>query len=243
MSEAYGPDLARIHDEGYGDFARHAAPGLQRLLGRCGVRDGLVVDLGCGSGIWARELTDRGYDVLGIDVSEDLLAIARRRAPRARFKAGSFLDAQLPRCRAITALGEVLGYAFDTRVGRRSLRAFLRRAHRALEPGGLLAFDVATPGREPRPRRVWREEEGWLLCMEAAEDAEAGTLTRRITTFTRAGRAWRRSDEQHVLRLYDPDEVLADLGAAGFEARRLRGYGSALRFPRGWAGFAAIRPR
>lgn len=244
MAEGYGPDLARVHDEGFGGFARAAAPGLLRLLERAGVRDGLVVDLGCGSGIWAEELVARGYDVLGVDISADLLRIARRRAPQARFVEASFLDADLPRCRAVTALGEVLGYALDPRVRRRRRLPLFRRVHAALEPGGVLVFDLAGPGRErTTPRRTWHEGDDWLLCMEAWEDAEARTLTRRITVFAQAGRGWRRSDEEHVVCLHDPEDVLADLAAAGFDARRLRGYGSGWRFPRGWTGFAAVKPR
>jgi hypothetical protein len=60
--------------------------------------------------------------------------------------------------------------------------------------------------------------------------------------FRRAGKGYRRSDERHELVLYERDEVLRALRAAGFEARALRGYGTALRFPPGLVGFAATRP-
>ena len=66
---AYDRDLAYIHDTGFTGFVRKAAPGMLRLLWQNGIRSGLVVDAGCGSGVWARELTDRGYGVLGIDIS------------------------------------------------------------------------------------------------------------------------------------------------------------------------------
>jgi SAM-dependent methyltransferase len=108
LAAFYARDLAHVHDAGFGDFARGAAPGALRRLRLAGIADGLVVDLGCGSGIWPRILTDAGYDVLGIDYSEEMLALARRRAPAARFRRASAFDARLPRCRAITALGEVL---------------------------------------------------------------------------------------------------------------------------------------
>ena len=55
-SEWYGEDLAYIHDVGFGDFALGAAPGMLEILRRSGIRGALVVDLGCGSGLWAREL-------------------------------------------------------------------------------------------------------------------------------------------------------------------------------------------
>jgi len=52
--ENYGEDLAYIHDVGFGDFAWRAAPGVLARLQRHGVDHGTVVDLGCGTGIWAR---------------------------------------------------------------------------------------------------------------------------------------------------------------------------------------------
>lgn len=90
--EAYGRDLAHVHDLGHGDFARDAAPGVLALITDAGIHDGLVVDLGCGSGIWAAALVEAGYDVVGVDQSAALLQIARERAPAARFVHGSLFD-------------------------------------------------------------------------------------------------------------------------------------------------------
>jgi SAM-dependent methyltransferase len=232
----YARDLAHVHDAGFGDFARDAAPGLLRRLRRVGIRDGLVVDLGCGSGIWARALLDAGYDVLGVDVSADLLALARARAPGARFVRGSAYDVDLPPCAVVTALGEVLNYGAPPRV----LPRVFRRVHAALRPGGLFVFDLAGPGRaSARPRRTWQEGDGWMVCVQASEDRRRRELTRKITVFRRSGRLWRRSDEVHRLRLFDRETVLTDLTAAGFTAEALGGYGQRPRFPAGWAGFAA----
>ena len=55
-------------------------------LENAGLRNGLVVDLGCGSGILAQELCAAGYKVHGIDQSEDMLLLARQRARTARFE-------------------------------------------------------------------------------------------------------------------------------------------------------------
>ena len=96
MTDAYHDDLAAIHDAGYGHFARAAGPVLLGELRRRGVRDGLVIDLGCGSGILAAELTAAGYDVLGFDLSPAMIALARKRAPKARFRRQSLWAAELP---------------------------------------------------------------------------------------------------------------------------------------------------
>ena len=57
----YREDLPYIHDAGLRDYALNAAPGLLRMMRKNGVTDGLVVDLGCGSGRWVAELNRVGY--------------------------------------------------------------------------------------------------------------------------------------------------------------------------------------
>ena len=84
----YGEDLAHIHADGFTALAEAAAPAVVELVSGGGIRRGLVVDFGCGSGITSRALLDAGYEVLGIDSSRPLLARARRAAPGARFKHG-----------------------------------------------------------------------------------------------------------------------------------------------------------
>src|SRR6516165_376478 len=114
-ADAYQDDLAHIHDTGFGGFARGSAPGLLSLLRQNGIREGVVVDLGCGSGIWARALADSGYEVVGVDISPAMIALARQRVPEATFHVQSFVEFPIPGCRAVTALGEVFNYLFDPR--------------------------------------------------------------------------------------------------------------------------------
>ena len=49
------------------------------LLREYGVKDGLLLDLGCGTGTLTRLLADRGYDMIGLDISEEMLQIALER--------------------------------------------------------------------------------------------------------------------------------------------------------------------
>lgn len=230
----YPADLARIHDEGFGDFPRAAA---RELLARLPER-GLVVELGCGSGITSRIVSDAGYDVLGIDISEDMLVLARQAAPRARFERGSVWDAQLPRCTAVTAIGEVLNYAADERASALRLPDLFERVHDALEPGGLFMFDFATPGRgtlrEGGPSVA--EGDGWRIVADTTEDAERQTLERRMEIDYDG----ERRVEVHRLRLYDADFVRKSLEGRGFSPTALDGYDD-FRFWPGYAAFAAVR--
>jgi hypothetical protein len=80
-----------------------------------------------------------------------------------------------------------------------------------------------------------------MLCLEAVEYHAERRLDRRITVFREADGGYRRSDELHVQRLYDTEEVREGLAAAGFEARQLGAYGSAVHFGRGHSGWLATK--
>ncbi len=130
----YGADQAAIHHEAFGDLAAQAAARLLSALDAAGLHRGTVVDLGCGSGILARIVSDAGYDVRGVDISEDMLRLARANAPGATFARGSLLDAELPHAVAVTAIGEALNYATDPRAGLDEVERLAARVHAALDP-------------------------------------------------------------------------------------------------------------
>jgi SAM-dependent methyltransferase len=238
--KAYGDDLAYIHDTGHGAFARAAAPVVLDLLRSAGVSSGLLVDLGCGSGILAREVCAAGCDVLGIDVSAAMIDLARRHAPQAQFRVESFLEAQLPPCVAVTAIGECFNYLFDAGNTKQALRRLFRRIFAALAPGGLLIFDVAGPGRVPGggPRQIYREGDDWAVLVTAEEDRKRGLLMRHITSFRKVGELYRRDHEVHRLRLLTWSELAEPLREVGFRLRRLSGYGE-MSFGPGLTGFLA----
>jgi SAM-dependent methyltransferase len=234
----YQPDLAYIHDAGFGDFARKSAPGLLCILKRAGIRSGVVVDLGCGSGIWAAELTRQGYDVVGIDISRSMIRLARKRDPDGRFINASFLSAQLPPCAAVTAIGECFNYTFDGRNSRTELARFFRRVHEALQPGGVFIFDIAEPGRALR--RAHAEGKNWAILFAA--EASRDLLIRRMTAFRQVGKLYRRSEETHRLRLYRSSDIAAELRGAGFAVRVVRAYGR-MPLPSANTAFVATKRR
>jgi SAM-dependent methyltransferase len=236
--DAYGTDLAYIHDAGYGGIACDAARRLTEELARAGCREGTVVDLGCGSGILAHHVLQAGYDVVGVDVSDAMVAMARKRASGARFHVGSFVSTELPRCVAVTAIGEVLNYACDAANDEPARATLFKRVYQALVPGGLWLFDMAGPERATpgHGHRTFAEGADWAVLVET--DVATGILTRTITTFRQVGTTYRRRTEVHRLSLVDPTDVLKSLRAAGFEASSIAGYG-VTRLPQGVAAFLA----
>jgi aminoglycoside 6'-N-acetyltransferase I len=236
-TDYYGEDLARIHHQHYGAVAQAAARELLARLDDAKVTSGTVVDLAAGTGILARAVTDAGFSAWGVDISENMLRIARSEAPRATFVHDSLWSATLPPCVAVTAIGEALCYAADPRAGTRALRQRFASIFESLAPGGIFLFDVAGPGRSgPAGSRrafwTWGDVD---LGLEEVE--QPGELTRIITVHVPEGARYRRSRETHVLRLYEPTAVEQMLDDAGFEWGRLRQYGE-IAFP-GWHAYAA----
>ena len=109
-----------------------------------------VLDAGCGTGAMAAELAGRGADVVAVDISPALLAIAGARlpaelAPRVRFVAGDMLDDKLGRFDAVVAMDSLIYYA------PRDLDAALERL--AARSAAGVAFTVAPA--TPLLRAMW----------------------------------------------------------------------------------------
>ena len=229
----YGVDLARIHHEGHGELARSAGPAVVTLLRQAGIRNGLVVDLGCGSGILARHLVDSGYAVLGVDPSAAMLQLARRVAPAARFVRSRAEDVDLPRCVAVLATGESLTYVTRRAAPAAHLRRHIQRVSAALIPGGLFIFDaIAESDPVPMNYRTWRATRDWAVLADVTEDRRRHVVCRRITTFARVRSTYRRSYTEHRVGVYARRTVLRELRRRGFIARTLAGYGAPPLAPR-----------
>jgi SAM-dependent methyltransferase len=245
----YGSELANVHHEGFGDIAAEAASVVVDHLRRAGLAGGRVIDLGSGSGILARHLTDAGHPVLGVDLSPAMVARAELTAPAATFRCGSVHDVDLTDAAAITATGEIANYAQDERAGWDALSSLVRGARAALAPGGLFLFDLSGPGRAgpERLRTATREGDGWFITAVSTESEDGSRLDRSITLFHEdGGGCYRRLDEHHTLVLFEPERVVQLCERHGFTVERRSRYGrsvTASTAPFGWDVFAATAPR
>ena len=124
-----GAILALVHHLGYGFHADACAPGILRRLDPVRARNGLVVELGCGSGLLTRHLVDAGHRVIATDASPAMLDLARETVPDAEaVELLTLPDDPIPPCDAIVSVGHVLSYlptaaAHRSGPGRRGRRA------------------------------------------------------------------------------------------------------------------------
>lgn len=147
MNDPFGPIYADTYDLLYQDKDYGAECNLiVRILKTHG--DGAVhriLDLGCGTGNHAIRLVEQGYEVVGVERSESMVANARRKA--AEFSGGKnpiFYQADIRSVNleqyfdAALMMFAVLGYQLENA----DVLAALRAARRHLRVGGLLIFDV-----------------------------------------------------------------------------------------------------
>ena len=199
----YRHDLALVHHLGFGSHADSVAPGILSLLQPVRDRDGLVVELGCGSGLLTRHLLSAGHRVVATDASPAMLALAREAAPGAEQFARLVLpDDAIPVCDAIVAVGHPFNYLPDEESVD---RAFVAAAE-ALRPGGVLAVDICdlewgTARRDAA--NLGRAGEDWAIITEFSSPSPT-RFVRQMAVFARnQDGTWRRDDERH-------DNVLID---------------------------------
>lgn len=214
----YRADLALVHHLGFGFHAERCAPGILELLRPVRDRGGLVVELGCGSGLLTKPLVDAGHRVIATDASPAMLDLAREHAPGTEDVRRLVLpDDPIPSADAIVSVGHVLSYLPDEAAIDRALVA----AAQALRPGGILALDLCDlawgEARRDSPNYS-QVADDWAIVTRFPT-APPDRFVREMTVFVRtADGSWRRDDEHHDNVLVDTARVPALLAEHGVDA-------------------------
>jgi SAM-dependent methyltransferase len=208
-------DLARVHHLGFAAHAEACAPGILQLLEPVRRRNGLVVEIGCGSGLLTRALVDAGHRVVATDASPAMLELAEQWAGGAEeMRQLTLPDDVLPPADAIVGVGHALNYLPDAGAVDRALAAIAR----ALRPGGVLALDICDlawgEARRDAPNLGLVDDE-WAIVSRFSTPTP-DRFVRDMTTFVvQEDGSWRRDDERHENVLIDTaslPELLAPLG-------------------------------
>ena len=125
----------------YSEWAQY----IRGLLLESGTEDGIVLDLGCGTGSLTELLAGYGYDMIGVDNSEDMLELAMEK----RLKSGHDILYLLQdmrefelygTVRAVVSVCDSLNYITDPE----DLVQVFRLVNNYLDPGGVFIFDFNT---------------------------------------------------------------------------------------------------
>ncbi len=179
----------------------------------------LVLDLCCGTGSMTWELARRGYDMIGADSSPDMLMQAQSKENDSNAERPLFL---CQRAEELDLYGTVdaavccldgFNYIPDE-----SLAEVFRRLNLFIRPGGLLIFDIRTPEfLQSLDGQIFVDEKDDVLCLWRADyDENLSALVYGMDLFTRRGRLWERSGEEHIEYVHEPEKLGKMMNSAGF---------------------------
>ena len=193
---------------------------------RYDISPSLVLDLGCGTGAMTLALAARGYDMIGVDGSEQMLSRAYERMYKEGASGVLFLEQDMRAFELYGTVGAVVSTldCVNYLTGDGDLAKCFSLVHNYLDPDGIFLFDVNTPYKfahiygdnayiledEIDGQAVWC---GW----QNAYDTETGLCDFYLTLFEEDedGR-YLRSEEHQRERCFTHETLLAALERAGF---------------------------
>lgn len=216
--------LAGCYDELTYDVAYAAwADYIERHFRR-GIPGKTILDLACGTGSLTRELALRGYEMIGVDLSPEMLAEAAEKnrdlgegvippiflcQPMEKLDLYGTIDA------CVCCLDSV-NYVIDPK----KLKQAFQRVHTFLLPGGLFLFDVNTVEKlSALDGQVFLDETEDTYCVWRAEYSKRSRICSYFMDLFRLDEEsgqWERGEELHRERAYTVEELTGFLRQAGF---------------------------
>ncbi|ANS75201.1 methyltransferase type 12 [Paenibacillus yonginensis] len=190
-----------------------------------------VAELGCGTGSITIPLANAGYQMTGIDLSEDMLSVAQNKMEASAggnrlYREGSvrwicqdMRSWELPEpVDSVISFCDCLNYVLEPE----EIAEVFARTYDALKEGGSFLFDV----HHPATLRRYGEEQPFVLDEPEVSyiwtcdfDEERCEIEHRLSIFARmeSGSLYERFEEIHIQRAYDPEWMMAELRRAGFK--------------------------
>ena len=213
-------------DVGYSRWADY----IEKHFRRRSLPGNTVLDLACGTGSLTHELALRGYEMIGVDRSSEMLAQAAEKdwsdcpvPPLFLCQSMERLDLYGTIDACVCCLDSV-NYVTDPQ----KLRRAFQRIHLFLMPGGLFLFDINTPEKlEGLDGQVFLDETEDAYCVWRAEWSKRSRICSYFMDIFQQDPdtgLWERGEELHRERAYTVSELTEYLQEAGF--REIRTYGN-----------------
>ncbi|KPU63358.1 hypothetical protein EP1X_03185 [Thermococcus sp. EP1] len=207
----------------YSRFSEKMAEILPIILEMFDVKPQKILDIACGEGTFAVEMAKRGFQVVGVDISEEMLKFAKEKAKNenvnVEFICGDMRSLDFDEeFDLATCWYDSLNYLLTLE----DLEKAFTGVYSALKKGGLFIFDMNTKyglaiGWTRRPCYIDQETEDVFEIHQASYDFESDIATLKITGFIKEGETWTRIDEEHKEKAYTLREIRECLKRVGFK--------------------------
>ncbi len=204
-----------MKDVNYGKWADY----IEELFKRNNSRPSMVLDLGCGTGSFCTEMAGRGYEMIGVDLSPEMLSCAKAKALEKKLDI-LYLNQDITcfelygTVDAMVCLMDSLNYV----TYKNDLKRVFKLANTYLNPGGLFIFDLNSRyklehilgnnvfySNDPDVSYIWQN----------SFDKSKGICRFDLTFFVDGSGLYKRFDEEHYERAYDVKEMRETVISAG----------------------------
>ena len=220
--EAYG-EFARVYDMfmdnvDYDQWSEYLIGQLKKY----GIHDGLVLDLGCGTGVMTELLSAAGYDMIGVDNSEEMLGQAIEKREESGhdilYLCQDMQEFELyGTVRAIVSVCDCLNYITEEE----ELLEVFKLVNNYLDPGGIFIFDMNTVYKYEEmlgDNVIAENREDGSFIWENCYDPDCGINEYALTLFIpREDGLYEKSEEFHYQKAYSEECVRRLIKEAGLE--------------------------
>jgi len=192
---------------------------LDNLLKQYDAHD--IMDCACGTGEMSIRLFQRGYHVIGNDISPEMLMEARNRAFRERCGGIIFICEDMRKLKihkpidAIVSVCDGVNYLTSAE----DVLSFFRHAADCLKPGGVLLFDISSPYKFKHilsDHTFTEETDDYAYIWKNMYDPKTKLCEMELTGFLRDGERFERFQETHLQRAHTVYELIRHLKKSGF---------------------------
>lgn len=204
--------LAYVYDElmkdiDYAEWAKY----IEQIFKENKIKPSLIADLGCGTGSFCIAMAEKGYDMIGIDISSDMLSCAKEKSTiksldilfvnqdMVEFELYGTVD-------VITCLVDSINYITE----KKDVKRLFNLVHNYLNPGGIFIFDINTKYKfeEILDNNVFYSvDDDISYIWENNYDINTQICQFDLTLFVREKDKYKRYDEIHYERAYSTEEL------------------------------------